>query len=87
MKNYAKYYIAESKDLFNLKDWPYPRDWYATKAQTLAGAKRAARNKQRYQGTNLLIATPKIDGSPRIVAFLNVDALDMSERWIDIDRD
>ena len=79
MKVYAKYYVAESQGLFNAKDW------YATKAQTLAGAKRAARNKQRHQGTNLLIATPKTDGSPRIVSVLDVDALDMSERWIDRD--
>ena len=79
MKNYAKYYVAESQGLFNAKDW------YATKAQTLAGAKRAARNKQRHQGTNLLIATPNKNGSPRIVSVLDVDALDMSERWIDRD--
>ena len=81
MKIYAKYYIAESQGLFNAKDW------HATKAQTLAGAKRAARNKQRYQGTNLLIATPNKNGSPRIVSVLDVDALDMSDkgRWIDRD--
>lgn len=81
MKIYAKYYIAESQGLFNA------REWHATKAETLAGAKRAARNKQRYQGTNLLIATPKIDGTPRIVSWLDVDALDMSDkgRWIDRD--
>jgi hypothetical protein len=81
MKNYAKYYFAETHGLFNAKDW------HATKAETLAGAKRAARNKQRYLGTILLIATPKIDGTPRIVSFLDVDALDMSDkgRWIDRD--
>ena len=81
MKNYAKYYVAEAHGLFNAKNW------YATKAETLAGAKRAARNKQRHQGTNLLIATPKIDGSPKIVSFLNVDALDMSDKGHWIDRD
>ena len=78
---YAKYYVAESKGLFNAKDW------YATKARTLAGAKRAARKMQRFYGTNLLIATPKVDGSPRVVSVLDVDALDMSDRGRWIDRD
>ena len=81
MKIYAKFYVAEAQGLFNA------REWHATKAQTLAGAKKAARNKQRYQGTNLLIATPKIDGTPRIVAFLEVDALNMSDKGCWVDRD
>lgn len=73
MKIYTKYYVAESHGLFGGKHW------HPTKAETLAGAKRAARNRQRYQGTNLLIATPKIDGTPRIVAWLD------KGRWIDRD--
>jgi hypothetical protein len=51
------YYVAETTG-----NYPTGPRWAKTRAKSLAGAKRAARNQQMYQGTWLFIGWKDADG-------------------------